>query len=150
MASVKTQEMQPEKSSKTITEKPQEKPQEKPKEPSKTLTIKKKASAPSVPSIPRDDFGEFGYGGELEVACPLCNEVVYFDYDDVDGQKLQNTRECACGAAVRISIRTYNPDIFTNLGIEAKKYPKHFKKLANPVQDEWGNFIYSYGWINPA
>jgi hypothetical protein len=87
-----------------------------------------------------------GFGGNLVVLCPFCQEEVNFSPDDLDMPKLSAARVCdGCGAFLRISIRGFHKNIFSDLKIPFDFIQKNQKHSVNSIQDESNNIIYSYG-----
>ncbi len=114
-----------------------------------------KISQPSVENKPypknlmnlfqSDKKPEFGFGGNVEVVCPYCSEEIYFDYDDLDENRYENTRQCDCNAILRISIRDFHRKIFQDLLPDSLKHFVDFRKIDTRIQDEYGNMIKIYG-----
>ncbi len=89
---------------------------------------------------------KFGDGGELEVECPFCSNIVYFEYQDIDEEDPRSTRLCACDAILRLSIRDYHPKFFSDLQEMGFENTKKTKRKNTTVQDEYGNFIRVHGF----
>jgi hypothetical protein len=86
-----------------------------------------------------------GSGGDLEVECPFCSDLLNFDYDDLDEKDLRSSRLCDCGGLSRISILSHHPKLFKDLGVNPKTHKEFLKKIETRVQDEYGNHIKIHG-----
>ncbi|MHA1902313.1 MAG: hypothetical protein ACTSWX_09115 [Promethearchaeota archaeon] len=93
-------------------------------------------------------ISQFGTGGNLEVSCPFCQDIINFNYDNLEEKKKKATRICSCDAIVRISTRVFNKKIFSDFGIHERNYERFVQKIGNEVEDEFGNPIYTYAFRN--
>jgi len=91
---------------------------------------------------------EFGTSGNLEAICPFCQDIIYFEYFNLEEKKKRATRICSCDAIARISTIAYNKKIFSDLGIEKKNFNQFVQKIENEIQDEFGNPIFTYAFRN--
>lgn len=92
---------------------------------------------------------EFGSSGNLEAICPICQDIICFEYFNLEEKKNRATRICcSCDAIARISTRAFNKKIFSDLGIENKFFNEFVQKIENEIQDEFGNPIFTYAFRN--
>jgi hypothetical protein len=94
--------------------------------------------------VPSEIYDLVGDGGDLEVLCPYCKDLLSFHYDNIDVIGFKHTRLCDCGALVRISIRKGNKAIFRDIKFPQSTIPNLIRSAENDVRDEYGNAIYSY------
>jgi len=108
-----------------------------------------KASQASVPFVSEDIIMQFGKSGDLELLCPFCKDTLLFRFEDVDRRTYKNTRICpSCESINRASITMGNRFIFADFEKSRPEIAKLIRKLENPVQDEFGNAIYTYSFPN--
>ncbi len=91
---------------------------------------------------------EFGTSGNLEVICPFCQDIINFEYFNLEEKKKRATRICSCDAIARISTRAFNKKIFSDLRIQNDFFDKFIQKIENEIQDEFGNPIFTYAFRN--
>ncbi len=96
-----------------------------------------------VNRISEDLVKKIGKGGNLEIICPICEDSIFFSYDDVDSKKLHNTRICSCDAILRISTVYFNKNIFNNIGI-SNIAKDQIETYENNIRDEYNNKIFTY------
>ena len=91
---------------------------------------------------------EFGTSGNLEAICPFCQDIINFEYFNLEEKKKRATRICLCDAIARISTRAFNKKIFSDLGIQNDFFKNFVQKIENEIQDEFGNPIFTYAFRN--
>ena len=94
------------------------------------------------------EIQEFGTGGNLEVICPFCQDIINFEYFNLEEKKKRATRICSCDSIARISTIAYNKKIFSDLGIQNEFFNEIVQKIENELQDEFGNPIFTYAFRN--
>jgi len=94
------------------------------------------------------EIQDFGTGGNLEVICPFCQDTINFEYVNLEEKMKRATRICSCDSIARISTRTFNKKLFSDLGIENKFFNEFVQKIENEIQDEFGNPIFTYAFRN--
>ena len=114
--------------------------------PQKEKISKKDVTNSSYPEISANFIEKLGYDGDLEIECPFCSDYIQFHHDDVDEKSPNSTRQCACNAILRLSIRKLHPKIFNDLLIPANlNFIKQAQTNTN-IQDEYGNYIIVHGF----
>ncbi len=112
------------------------------------LPTKKKEENKNKIIIEDHIIQEFGTSGNLEAICPFCQDIINFEYFNLEEKKKRATRICSCDAIARISTRAFNKKIFSDLGIQNKFFNEFVQKFENELQDEFGNPIFTYAFRN--
>ncbi len=112
------------------------------------LQTKKKEENKNKIIIEDHIIQEFGTSGNLEVICPFCQDIINFEYFNLEEKKKRATRICSCDSIARISTRTFNKKIFSDLGIQNEFFNEFVQKIENELQDEFGNPIFTYAFRN--
>ena len=112
------------------------------------LPTKKKEENKNKIIIEDHIIQEFGTSGNLEAICPFCQDIINFEYFNLEEKKKRATRICSCDAIGRISTRAFNKKIFSDLGIQNDFFNKFVQKIENELQDEFGNPIFTYAFRN--
>jgi len=112
------------------------------------LKLKKKEEKKNKIIIEDQIIQEFGTGGNLEVICPFCQDIIYFEYFNLEEKKKRATRICSCDAIARISTMGFNKKIFSDLGIQKDFFNEFVQKFENELQDEFSNPIFTYAFRN--
>ncbi len=111
-----------------------------------SLKPKKKEVTKNKIIIEDNLIQKFGTSGNLEVICPFCQDIINFEYFNLEEKKKRATRICSCDAIARISTRSFNKKIFSDLGIQNEFFNKFVQKIENELQDEFGNPIFTYAF----
>jgi hypothetical protein len=112
------------------------------------LQTKKKVENKNRIIIEDHIIQEFGTSGNLEVICPFCQDIINFEYFNLEEKKKRATRICSCDAIARISTRAFNKKLFSDLGIQNEFFNEFVQKIENELQDEFGNPIFTYAFRN--
>ena len=112
------------------------------------LKPKKKEETKYQIIIEDDIIQQFGTGGNLEVICPFCQDTINFEYFNLEESIKKATRICSCEAITRISVRGYNKNVFSDIGISPELFNKFVQKTENDITDEFGNTIFTYAFRN--
>ena len=99
-------------------------------------------------SIKTEILVKLGSGGNIEMECPFCGDSVFFNENDLDSRKLNNTRLCSCDAILRISSLSNQKLIFQDFNLTRDFFLRFVKTVQNPQFDEYGNPIYTYGFLS--
>lgn len=91
--------------------------------------------------IKDQQLGQVGFGGNIEISCPICGDEIFFDYKDLDEKSFSHSRICSCRSLIRISILSQTLKVFSDLKIDPILLKKRSKNLDTSIQDEFGNFI---------